>query len=231
MRIRNVLLVAALVAASPLVGTAPAGAIGGVVQPGDYIETDVGGCTLNFLFDGIGSNAGKVYFATAAHCVDKIGEDVSDINGRVWGDVAYIGNADSTARDFAFVQVRPGIAVSPAVKGYPQYPTGVTSSTETAAGDLLQQSGYGTVFSFTRPTQEERVGALTSDTPEVWRFAGAMDFGDSGGPLVHIPTGKALGIESRICLGVCTDEGPTIQGVLAKTASAFPVQLRTVQVS
>lgn len=228
MRIRNALLVSALVAASPLAAIQPAAAIGGVVQPGDYIETDVGGCTLNFLFDGIGSNAGKVYFATAAHCVEKVGEDIRDINGRVWGDVAFIGNQGRTATDYAFVQVRPGIAVSPAMKGYPQYPTGVTTAAETAAGDLIQQSGYGTAYSFTRPTQEERVGVLASDTAEVWRFVGAMDFGDSGGPLVHIRTGKALGIESRICLGICTDEGPTIEGMLAKTATSFPVRLRTV---
>lgn len=226
MRLRLALVAATLVAVPAM--TSPASAIGGVVQPGDEIWTGVGGCTLNFLFDGVGANAGKVYFATAAHCVERIGEDVENGSGLVFGDVAYIGDADSTAWDFAFIQVRAGIAVSPAVKGWPQYPTGSTVSTETAQGDQLQQSGYGTVFSFTRPTQEQRKGYLTSDTNSIWRFAGAMDFGDSGGPLVHIRTGKALGIESRVCIGVCTDEGPTIEGVLAKTATAFPVQLRTV---
>ena len=223
---RRVLLAAVLVAGA--LTASPASAIGGVVQPGDEIWTSTGGCTLNFLFDGIGPNAGKVYFATAAHCVSSIGQEVENGSGQVFGDVAYIGNENNTARDFAFIEVRTGIAVSPAVKGYPAYPTGYTVSTQTNAGDQLQQSGYGTAFSFTRQTQEMRKGALTADTAEIWEFAGAMDFGDSGGPLVHVPTGRALGIESRICIGLCTDEGPTIEGVLTKTATAFPVQLRTV---
>ena len=226
MRIRYALL-AAVFAATPML-TSPATAIGGVVQPGDQIWTEVGGCTLNFLFDGVGANAGKIYFATAAHCVENIGEDVENASGLVFGDVAYIGDADDTAWDFAFIQVRTGVAVSPAMKGWPQYPTGYTTAGTTAQGDQIQQSGYGTAFSFTRPTQEQRKGILTSDTSSIWRFAGAMDFGDSGGPLVQIRTGRALGIESRVCINICTDEGPTIEGVLAKTATAFPVQLRTV---
>jgi hypothetical protein len=221
-------LAAALVAAALPLATTPANAIGGVMQPGDVISTSTGGCTLNFLFDGLGVNAGKVYFATAAHCTSAVGQDVRNGSNQVFGDVAYIGNAGVTADDFAFIEVRSGFAVSPAVKGYPQYPAGSTVSTQTAAGDQVQQSGYGTSFSFTRQTQESRKGVLTSDTAAVWRFAGAMDFGDSGGPLVHIPSGRALGIESRVCLGLCTDEGPTIEGVLAKTATAFPVALRTV---
>lgn len=226
MRIRYALL-AAVFAATPML-TSPASAAGGVVQPGDQIWTAVGGCTLNFLFDGVGVNAGKVYFATAAHCVEKIGEDVENASGLVFGDVAYIGNADVTAWDFAFIQVRSGIAVSPAMKGWPQYPTGYTTAVETAQGDQIQQSGFGTAYSFTKPTQEQRKGILTSDTNQIWRFAGGMDFGDSGGPLAHIKTGKALGIESRVCINVCTDEGPTIEGVLAKIATTFPVQIRTV---
>ncbi|MDQ1710854.1 MAG: hypothetical protein QOE45_304 [Frankiaceae bacterium] len=221
-------LVAALVGGVLPLLPAPAHAAGGVMQPGDVISTSTGGCTLNFLFDGIGANAGKVYFATAAHCVSSIGQDVFNGANQAFGDVAYIGNAASTGTDFAFIQVRAGFAVSPAVKGWPQYPTGSTVSTQTTAGDQIQQSGYGTSFSFTKPTQEQRKGVLVSDTATVWRFAGAMDFGDSGGPLVHIPTGKALGIESRVCIGACTDEGPTIEGVLGQTATPFPVALRTV---
>jgi hypothetical protein len=46
---------------------------------------------------------------------------------------------------------------------------------------------------------------------------------------VHIGTGKALGIVSRLCAGACSEEGPTVQGILAKAASrGFSVTLRTV---
>jgi hypothetical protein len=41
--------------------------------------------------------------------------------------------------------------------------------------------------------------------------------------------GKALGIISRLCAGACSEEGPTVQGILAKAASrGFAVTLRTV---
>jgi hypothetical protein len=58
---------------------------------------------------------------------------------------------------------------------------------------------------------------------------GPIHWGDSGGPLVHRRTGKALGIVSRLCIGACTEEGPTVQGILAKAASrGFTVTLKTV---
>ena len=54
-------------------------------------------------------------------------------------------------------------------------------------------------------------------------------FGDSGGPLVHVASGKAYGIVSRLCIGVCEEEGPTVEGLLAKAAArGFTVTLRTV---
>jgi hypothetical protein len=70
---------------------------------------------------------------------------------------------------------------------------------------------------------------LTYDDAETFGVVGPLIHGDSGGPLVHIPTGKALGSETGLCVGLCTDEGPTVQGILAKAAAAgFPVELRTV---
>ena len=46
---------------------------------------------------------------------------------------------------------------------------------------------------------------------------------------MHVKTGKALGIVSRLCAGACSEEGPTVQGILAKAAArGFPVTLRTV---
>jgi hypothetical protein len=198
----------------------------GPIQPGTYHETDAGACTLNFVYDG----GGKTYMGTAAHCVDSVGQSVRDQDGDTWGRVAFVGNADSTAHDYAFIEVLPAALarVNPAVKGHPSYPTGVTAAPETSAGDLVQLSGYGVGFDSTAATQEQRQAVLGGDDESEYSVTGPLIFGDSGGPLVHIDTGKALGIVSRLCVGVCTEEGPTVQGILAKAAArGFSVQLRT----
>ena len=201
------------------------------LQPGAYVETTVGSCTLNFVYDGAGNNAGKVYIGTAAHCVENVGDPVWDLAGTHFGTVAFIGNAELNPHDYAFIEVAASHVgrVSPAVKGHPTYPVGYTTHTETQAGDLIQLSGYGVPFGVSRPTQEERLATLVYDEQSHFGVAGVLSWGDSGGPLVHIPTGKALGIESRVCTGPCTDTGPTLEGILAKAAAAgFPVTLRTV---
>ena len=62
-------------------------------------------------------------------------------------------------------------------------------------------------------------------------MAGPLWWGDSGGPIVHRPTGRALGIVSRICTraNACTEEGPTVQGIIDKAASrGFDLTLETV---
>ena len=207
---------------------APAAGAQQLIQPGAYHETSVGACTLGFVFSG---PSGQALLGTAAHCVDRVGETVRDIDGVAWGKVAFIGDEDDTARDFAFITVDSEDLgrVRNGVKGHPQYPTGFTRSSETALGDVIQQSGYGIGFDLTAPTREQRKAALTFDDASIWGIAGLMNFGDSGGPLIHIRTGKALGIESRICIGVCTDEGPTVEGIIGQAAaSRFPVTLRTV---
>lgn len=217
--------------AAVLLPAAPSSAANGFLQPGDYMEAGGAACTTNFVYDGTGALAGKVYLGTAAHCVSGVGQDVRDINGTVWGDVALIGNENAAAPDYAFVEVRTAHVgrVRAAVKGYPQYPTGVTTPAETATGDLVQVSGYGLGFNFVNVTQEKRVAVLTSDNTSIHNVAGPIDFGDSGGPLVHVRTGKALGIVSRLCVGACTETGPTVQGLLNLAGQRnFTVALRTV---
>ena len=224
MNTRRVLLstiVAAVTAALP----ASAGAAA-TIQPGAYHETDKGACTLNFVYTGA-----KTYLGTAAHCVDEVGQDVRDIDGVTWGRVAFIGNEGNSAEDYAFIEVLSDALsrVSPAVKGYPSYPKGYTTPTETSSGDQVQLSGYGIPFFVSQPTREKRVALMGYDDTSLYTVTGPLLFGDSGGPLVHVRTGKALGIVSRLCVGVCTEEGPTVQGLLAKAAArGFHVTLRTV---
>ena len=217
----------AVIAAFFVTSAAPAAAQD-PIQPGDYMETGGSGCTLNFVYDG----AGGTYMGTAAHCVEKIGDDVALEDGTVFGDVAFIGDADTTEGDYAFIQVRPAFLgrVSPALKGHPTLPRGgYTRSSETSVGDQIQQSGYGVGASLISVTREQRRSILTYDDAEMHQILGYSIFGDSGGPYVHLPTGKAFGIVSRLCVGLCEEQGPTVEGLLAKAAAAgFPVQLRTV---
>jgi hypothetical protein len=197
------------------------------LQPGAYHETDAGSCTLNFAYAG----GGKTYLGTAAHCVASIGQRVRDIDGVEFGSVAFIGDANTTAWDFAFIEVdaEDVARTSAAVKGHPTFPKGSTVPAGTLTGDAIQLSGYGLGYGTTKTTQEQRQAVMGFDDTEIYTVSGPIHWGDSGGPLVHRATGKALGIVSRLCAGVCSEEGPTVQGILAKAASrGFSVTLQTV---
>jgi hypothetical protein len=226
MYLRRTLLsaVAAIVVAFALPSAASAAA---PIQPGAYHETDAGSCTLNFAYTG----GGKTYLGTAAHCVASIGQRVRDIEGTEFGSVAFIGDQNTTEWDFAFIEIDAEDLgrVSPAVKGHPAYPKGSTVPADTLMGDQIQLSGYGLGYGTTPTTQEQRRAVMGFDDTELYTVSGPIHWGDSGGPLVHIGTGKALGIVSRLCAGTCSEEGPTVQGILAKAASrGFAVTLRTV---
>lgn len=147
-----------------------------------------------------------------------------DIDGTEFGSVAFIGDAHTTAWDFEDLG-----CVSPAVKGHPAFPKGSTVPTDTLTADSIQLSGYGLGYGTTPATQEQHKAVMGFDDASTYDVSGPMHWGDSGGPLVHIRTGKALGIVSRLCAGACSEEGPTVQGILAKAASrGFAVTLRTV---
>lgn len=199
------------------------------IQPGAYMESSDAGCTLNFIYDGAD---GATFIGTAAHCVNEVGEDISREDGTVFGDVAAIGDEDTTEDDWALIAVRPEFLdeVSPALKGHPTLPrTGHTTASETGFGDQIQQSGYGLGTDITSTTREQRRSLLTYDDAEIHRILGYSIFGDSGGPYVHLPTGKAFGIVSRLCIGLCEEEGPTVEGLIAKAAAqGFSVRVRTV---
>ena len=222
---RKLLTAAATLAVAAVLPSAASAAV--TLQPGAYHETDAGSCTLNFAYTG----GGKTYLGTAAHCVASIGQPVRDIDGTEFGKVAFIGDQNTTAWDFAFIEVDPEDLgrVSPAVKGWPAFPKGVTTPADTLLGDSIQLSGYGLGYDTTPATQEQRRAVMGSDDASTYTVSGPIHWGDSGGPLVHIGTGKALGIVSRLCAGTCSEEGPTVQGIIAKAASrGFTVSLRTI---
>ncbi len=94
---------------------------------------------------------------------------------------------------------------------------------------MIQLSAHGLGYGTTPTTQEKRTAVMGYDDANYDTVTGPIHWGDSGGPLVHRRTGKALGIVSRLCVGLCEEEGPTVEGLLAKAAArGFTVQVRTV---
>lgn len=66
----RILILASALALAVALLPIPAGAASATIQPGDMIVIGQSAvCTLNFVFDGAGSLAGKVFFGTAAHCI------------------------------------------------------------------------------------------------------------------------------------------------------------------
>ncbi len=209
-----------------VVEEAAAGGYG--IQPGDWMVTGNAGCTMSFVYDGVGALAGKVYMGTAAHCVGSVGQRSSTTAYGEFGTVAFRRSSGSAALDYAFIEVDPALhaEVVPWVRGHPGMPNGVTDHVDTLAGEPVFISGYGLGFSTTYLTREQRVGVLTYDSPNVYRLYGPIIWGDSGGPILHW-TGKALGIVSRLNLAGGMEEGPTVQKILADSAAqGFTVQIR-----
>lgn len=212
----------------------PAAAGTFAIQPGDYSWAGNAGCTLSWVYDGLGDLEGRVFIGTAAHCVSSVGQVVNANGNPAFGRVAVMGSACCTATDWALIEVQPEFVgrVDPSVKGHPHVPVGYTRAADTTAGDVLQVSGYGTVLSWSQVSRENRVGYLVFDSPTLYQSHIPTIWGDSGGPIMHFSTGKALGIVSRLNFVGAFEQGPTVEGILAAAADAgFPVELRTVATS
>lgn len=196
------------------------------VLPGDEFTTSVGSCTLGFLVTG----GGNTYFISAAHCFDHVGENAVLDDGSVIGQAAAIGNADATDTDWSLIQVPASRVadVGGAVRGHSDMPTAVTHHGDTATGDLLQHSGYGVPWFLLAELREKRVGVLMSDDGKVWSSVGPDTWGDSGGPVMMRNAKTALGLVSRLCIGVCTSEGPTVEGILPQASAAVGSTLALV---
>lgn len=247
----GLLSIAIVVVLSSFATSLPAQAAIDPLQPGDLHRTSLGQCTLNFVFDGTGVNAGRTFMGTAAHCVPGIGHFAYDVSDVRFGQVAYIGDANENSLDFALIEVNPANVgrVTAAVKGHPGYPSGVATPPtvvhvpsgpdEVVAGDVIQISGQGAGYAWTNETQERRQAVLTGFSHETYGVVGPVHWGDSGGPLVHERSGTALGVVSRLCnfpddpfslrVAPCESTGPTIERVIsAADAAGFTIALRTV---
>src|SRR5688500_12958293 len=89
-----------------------------VIAPGANAGFESNTCTLNFVLDGVGTSAGRVFLGTAAHC-GQIGEAVrmgwdavqaGDVIGRVVARGPYDSTSaevQTTADDWALVEILP----------------------------------------------------------------------------------------------------------------------------
>src|SRR5437773_2923755 len=192
-------------AAAPLgTGTCPG------VRPGAIVLTDVGQCTLNFLFQG--SDGGR-YVGTAGHCIlgtSPFGGDVGemawapgsgpvarDADGNPIGEFAYAILQDP--KDFSLIRLDPLVEANPAMCHFGG-PTAVNDDnpglTELV---VLNWFGNGILVGTLLPARS----ALAAGMPDPDHvFAdGAAAPGDSGSGVIS-SDGRAVGV--LVTVGVHT---------------------------
>ena len=172
------------------------------VRPGAYIETDVGGCTLAFLYKGAD---GYRYAATAGHCVlgpdvdgDKkwkagTGPVVKDAAGKVIGRFAYAHQQGSYV-DFALVRLDRRIPASPQMCHF----GGPTATNHTVSVDSVnfQNYSHGVAVGDLVPGRTSHAPFGLYQADYVWSF-GAFAPGDSGGPVIS-DDGRAVGVVASL---------------------------------
>jgi hypothetical protein len=207
-------------------GALPAQAADTQIQPGALIQSPVGQCTMNFIFEDPGN--GKKYVGTAGHCIN-LNQTATTQNGGALGQAVF--RQSNAQLDFALIEIAVGRygEINPAVRTWGG-PTGATTSSETFTGDVLFEYGYGVGFGLLEATRP-RIGVLQSDETQSYTADTGAVNGDSGAPLLHGPTGKALGIISHfnlVALPPSTDAGPTVEWILQRlVAAGFNVQIVT----
>ena len=221
MRRRALLTLLPLVAGLPAV---PGEAAGLPIQPGAYVSTKGAGCTLNFLFTDVKK---RRYVGTAGHCSAKVGDVSLDADDERIGTIVFRENDGEM--DFSLIAVdraRYG-DLKATVLGWGG-PTGVTKPADTAQLDVVLHYGHGLLYGSNEATRPRR-GVLVLDDAERYVVNTPVIFGDSGGPVLHAPTGRALGVISRLSTDPpSTLVGPTVESILKRLAQqGFKLTLTT----
>ena len=176
------------------VGTCPG------VRPGGELRSDIGQCTLNFLFK---TPEGERYIGTAGHCIlgegpvaDSAGEKMwprgqgpaaKDPQGKRFGEFAYAVLQDP--KDFALIRLDPGVEASPEMCNYGG-PTGINDD---ISGDptVLQYFGNGIAIGTALPARS--AVALGLPNADHVYAAGLALPGDSGSAVIS-EDGRAVGV-------------------------------------
>lgn len=176
------------------VGTCPG------VRPGGELRSDIGQCTLNFLFK---TPEGERYIGTAGHCIlgegpvaDSAGEKMwpkgqgpaaTTPDGKRFGEFAYAVLQDP--KDFALIRLDPGVEASPEMCNYGG-PTGINDD---ISGDptVLQYFGNGIAIGTALPARS----AVAMGLPHADHVyaAGLALPGDSGSAVIS-EDGRAVGV-------------------------------------
>jgi len=192
-------------AAAPVgTGTCPG------VRPGGIVVSDIGQCTLNFLFQG---SDGNLYIGTAGHCILGQGPFGGDAGEMSWapgtGPMARDGNGNRIGefayailqdpKDFSLIRIDPQV---PAEAGMCHFggPTGVNADQPGATQPVvLNYFGNGVGVGVALPARS----ALAAGMPDPDHvFAnGAVAPGDSGSGIMS-SDGRAVGVV--VTLGVHT---------------------------
>ncbi len=170
------------------------------VRPGAIVESDVGQCTLNFVYAG---GDGATYVGTAGHCIlgeSPLGGDVGesswdagtgpearDAAGARIGEFAYAILVDP--KDFAVIRLDPGVAVDPQLCHFGG-PTGINND-QTSGAVVLQHYGNGVAIGSVLPARTG-VAIGMPDPDHVFAEAVALP-GDSGSGVIS-DDGRAVGV-------------------------------------
>ena len=176
------------------VGTCPG------VRPGGVIHTEVGQCTMNFLFE---TPAHERFIGTAGHCIlgegpvaDRAGEKtwrkgegsvVKDGTGHRIGEFAYAVLQDP--KDFALIRLDPGVESSPEMCDFGG-PTGINDDM-TGDPTVLQYFGNGVAIGTALPARS--AVALGLPNADHVYAAGLALPGDSGSAVIS-DDGRAVGV-------------------------------------
>jgi hypothetical protein len=195
-------LVAALAALACALVPAPAvAASSDGVHPGAIVNSDIGQCTDNFLFDG---SDGNRYIGSAGHCVlpapDVGGANVGektwalssgptarDSNGNRIGEWAYAILQDP--KDFSLIRLDPSVPATPQMPTYGG-PTGIFNDISSNTV-LLQYFGEGILVNNVAPARNA-VAFGTPDPDHVYA-QGVVVPGDSGSG-IETADGRAVGV-------------------------------------
>lgn len=206
-------------------------------------EQSTGGCTANFIYDGLGPVAGRTFIGMASHCFaenEPPGTTVLDRDRVPFGRlVVKTRPLRSVREDWALIEISPHrlADVDASVRGNPKAPTGVADVDDVAIGDEVRVSGWGSFMYLYPELQQNRAGRVTNWDSDVYEIVAPVLFGDSGGGLIHVSSGKALGLVSAWCTPTnystdhlplaCTVYGPTIRFVEEAAAErGYPIRMR-----
>lgn len=200
-------LIPPLRTASPIAAATPCDG----VRPGALVESDIGLCTMNFLFSG---SDGNRYIGTAGHCIIEAPSTGGDFADRSWapgqgpvardgdgnriGEFAYAALNDSQEADFSLIRLDPGVAASAQMCHFGG-PTGLNSDRPgLTAPTVLNHFGNGLLVGNAAVTNQTTVPArsalaLGMPNPNHVYAEGLVVPGDSGSG-IESSDGRAVGV-------------------------------------